>query len=57
MLKMGEMGSFARDSREEVCMPSFKVDVKDTTGAGDAFVGGFWRSKVMERYNELHKRT
>jgi len=41
VLKMGEMGSFAEDSKERIYMPAFRADVKDTTGAGDAFVGGF----------------
>lgn len=41
VLKMGEMGSFAQDSKDRIVMPPFKVNVKDTTGAGDAFVGGF----------------
>jgi sugar/nucleoside kinase (ribokinase family) len=41
VLKMGGMGSFAKDSKETIYMPPFNVDVKDTTGAGDAFVGGF----------------
>lgn len=41
VLKMGEAGSFAQNSKERIFMPSFKADVKDTTGAGDAFVAGF----------------
>ncbi len=41
VLKMGGQGSFAMDAKEQVYMPAFKINVKDTTGAGDAFAGGF----------------
>lgn len=45
-IKMGERGSFAQNSKEKIFMLPFDVEVKDTTGAGDAFVGGFLASIV-----------
>lgn len=41
VIKMGDKGSFAKDKDTEIYMPSFKVEAKDTTGAGDSFVAGF----------------
>ncbi len=46
VIKMAERGSFARNATQRFFMPAFKVDVKDTTGAGDAFVGGFLAGTV-----------
>lgn len=40
VLKMGERGCYVRTANEEFFAPGFEVDVVDTTGAGDAFVGG-----------------
>jgi sugar/nucleoside kinase (ribokinase family) len=40
-LKMGEKGCYVRTVNDEFVAPGYKVDVVDTTGAGDAFVGGF----------------
>jgi sugar/nucleoside kinase (ribokinase family) len=40
-LKMGEKGCYLRTADHEFFAPGYKVDVVDTTGAGDAFVGGF----------------
>ncbi len=40
-LKMGEMGSYVTNGKEEFYIPIFPVEVKDTTGAGDAYVAGF----------------
>lgn len=40
-LKMGEKGSFISTEKESYYIPAFKVNVVDTTGAGDAFVAGF----------------
>jgi ribokinase len=40
--KKGKKGSFLKTAKgEEINSPGFKVDVVDTTGAGDAFAGGF----------------
>jgi len=41
VIKLGAEGSYYYDGRTEVTVPCFEVDVVDTTGAGDAFVGGF----------------
>ena len=41
-LKMGSEGSYFKSSLgEEGFVPIYPVEVKDTTGAGDAFVAGF----------------
>jgi ribokinase len=37
---MGEEGSLVASAQAMVHVPAFKVDVRDTTGAGDAFMGG-----------------
>jgi sugar/nucleoside kinase (ribokinase family) len=45
-IKQGETGCYIRTREREVQVPAFRVDVVDTTGAGDAFVAGFlagWR--------------
>jgi ribokinase len=40
--KKGKEGSFLKTAKgEEIISPGFKVEVVDTTGAGDAFAGGF----------------
>jgi sugar/nucleoside kinase (ribokinase family) len=39
-LTMGAEGSILATEREVVAIPAFSVDVVDTTGAGDAFMGG-----------------
>ncbi len=40
--KKGKDGSYLKNSKgEEINSPGFKVEVVDTTGAGDAFAGGF----------------
>ena len=40
-VKLGERGCFVTDGRESCLVPSCKVKVVDTTGAGDAFCAGF----------------
>jgi sugar/nucleoside kinase (ribokinase family) len=39
-ITMGHEGSLLASDKEKVQVPAFKVDVVDTTGAGDAFMGG-----------------
>lgn len=46
-LKMGKRGSYVRTGTEEIHVPSYDVDVVDTTGAGDAYVAGFLAGTVM----------
>ena len=40
-LKMGENGSFIMNSKEKHKFPALKINVVDTTGAGDGYVAGF----------------
>ena len=40
-LKMGAEGSYLRNKDIELRIPAFKIDVVDTTGAGDAWIAGF----------------
>ena len=49
-LKMGKEGCYIRRGDEEIRLPSLKVEVRDTTGAGDAFAGGFLAG-VLKGYN------
>jgi sugar/nucleoside kinase (ribokinase family) len=39
-ITMGHDGCLIASDKEKVQVPAFKVDVVDTTGAGDAFMGG-----------------
>ena len=41
VITLGSRGAFYMDSERSVFVPSFKVKAIDTTGAGDAFNGGF----------------
>jgi sugar/nucleoside kinase (ribokinase family) len=41
VIKRGPLETLAARGRERVDVPSFAVDVRDTTGAGDAFDAGF----------------
>lgn len=41
VITMGGMGAFVADGDRYEMMPVFKVDAVDTTGAGDAYNGGF----------------
>lgn len=43
-LKMGERGCFVTNGRESHLVPPFRVEARDATGAGDAFVAGFLAS-------------
>ncbi len=40
-IKLGERGCYVTDGRESHIIKAFKVEVVDTTGAGDAFCAGF----------------
>ena len=46
-LKMGAEGCYLRTRDQELHVPAWKVDVVDTTGAGDAWVAGFLAGLVM----------
>lgn len=41
VITMGSMGAFAADQNKSEWIPRLSVDAVDTTGAGDAFNGGF----------------
>ncbi len=41
IVTLGGEGSVAWDGNKEYYQPSYKVELKDTTGAGDAFIGAF----------------
>ncbi|MFA7691284.1 MAG: carbohydrate kinase family protein [Candidatus Hydrogenedentes bacterium] len=45
VIKLGADGIYARDQKETVQLPAHKVDVVDSTGAGDASCGGFLYGK------------
>jgi len=47
VLKLGVDGSYVRNADATVRMPSLQVSVVDTTGAGDAYVGGFLAGVAM----------
>lgn len=40
-LKMGAEGSYLQNATEKVRVPAFKIDVVDTSGAGDSWIAGF----------------
>ena len=40
-VKVGEKGSYVSGNGEEAFVPSYEVDVVDTSGAGDCWVAGF----------------
>jgi ribokinase len=40
VITLGEKGAFVSDGRRQELLPGHVVEVADTTGAGDAFVGG-----------------
>lgn len=41
VITMGKAGAFVMNTEKQAFIPSIKVDAIDTTGAGDAFNGGF----------------
>ena len=48
-IKLGEKGCYVANQRESCFCPAFKVDVVDTTGAGDSFSAGLlygWGSRL-----------
>jgi ribokinase len=49
-VKLGSKGCYITDGQEKKTLPPFKVQLVDTTGAGDAFNAGFL-------YGLLHERT
>ena len=41
MIKLGEQGMFVKNGSGAFCVPAHRVEVRDTTGAGDAACSGF----------------
>ncbi|MCM8804274.1 MAG: carbohydrate kinase family protein [Candidatus Omnitrophica bacterium] len=46
-LKMGENGSYIKNKNEKYYFPALKVNVIDTTGAGDGYVAGFIKGLTL----------
>jgi sugar/nucleoside kinase (ribokinase family) len=46
VIKLGARGCFISTGEDGIRVPAFDVEAKDTTGAGDCFVGGFLRALV-----------
>ena len=44
VMKLGARGCAIYTADREFLVPAFDVEAKDTTGAGDCFVGGFLAS-------------
>lgn len=50
LVSLGEQGAYYRNYNFSGQVPSYSVNVKDTTGAGDAFIGAFlWQAKNTTR--------
>ncbi len=49
-LKMGEKGSYIANKEERYYFPALKVNVVDTTGAGDGYVAGFIKG-IIEKFD------
>jgi ribokinase len=49
-VKLGDKGSYVTDGQDQLTIEPFKVKAVDTTGAGDAFCGGFL-------YGLINKKT
>lgn len=52
IIKRGGDGSFFKSSKERIFTTAFKVDVADTTGAGDNFIAGFAEELLSGRSHE-----
>jgi len=48
-VKLGKMGCYVTDGKETHLVEPYKVKVKDTTGAGDAFCAGFLYGLVKNK--------
>ena len=46
VVKLGHRGCAIYTGNEQLLCPSFEVEVKDTTGAGDCFVAGFLAARA-----------
>ena len=57
VITLGAAGSVGFDGRRKVRMPAFKVRTVDTTGAGDAFHGGYIHGLLKGQDLEMRMRT
>lgn len=48
-VKRGREGVYVTDGKEDFQIKAFKVEVKDTTGAGDAFCAGFLYGLIKDK--------
>jgi sugar/nucleoside kinase (ribokinase family) len=48
VITLGKKGCYVADEKSSYKIPSIKVKVKDTTGAGDAFTAGFLAAKIKQ---------
>lgn len=48
VVKLGERGLYAADASESLRLPAHRVDVVDTTGAGDAACAGFLYGRLRD---------
>jgi len=48
-VKLGERGCYVTDGKESYLVEPYKVEVVDTTGAGDAFCAGFLYSLIKNK--------
>lgn len=52
IIKKGAEGAYFKNSKKEFSVPAFKVNVKDTTGAGDTFVSAFIKAVICGKQEE-----
>lgn len=57
VVTLGELGALAQQGDRVIESPGFRVDARDTTGAGDAFHGGFIFALLDGRDAETALRT
>ena len=61
VVTLGEKGAFFWDGKEKFHTPSFKVNTKDTIGAGDGFTAGliyqYYKKGAVSFWKEISKRN
>lgn len=56
LVTLGERGCFVHSRDKQATVPGYQVKTMDTTGAGDAFLGGFIY-QVLERDNQIENMS
>ena len=51
LLTLGSEGSAASDGQQLIKVPPYRVEVKDTTGAGDSYIGSFMYGYCVKGWN------